>query len=284
MLNLRTFENVRINLSEQIISTGAMLVASGSWFAEKIFGPSINALGENLRAHLQSRIPIIFGRAESIAKTANLELAPIRPGLLTRMIVDASFSDDLPEITEWWANLFVEAATKETEANMHAVFSDIMAMIGPQEVKVLSDFVSFYRLQVAYLTPDMRKNVETVGSVVQETLLFSVVDKFPLNANSAQEVDEHFTNPKIPLPVRTFGWKVPSSAGEALSWRVHTLDWYKTNPVSIEILERSRVLKFIRLEIPILADQAAWVDLVGITALGREFYEACSRQPLAGNQ
>lgn len=270
-------------MSETVITTGAIVVASGSWFADKIFGPSIDALGENLKAHLQSRLPIIFGRAESIAKTESLELAPIRPGLLTRMIVDASFSEDMPEITDWWANLFLEAATKETEANMHAVFSDIMAMIGPQEVKVLNEFVAYYRKQVAHLTPEMRAHVETIGSVVQETKLFSVTNRFPLDAESSREIDEHFTNPHIPLPVRTYGWKVPSKGDEMLSWRVNMLDWYKENSVSIEILERSRVLKFIRLEIPIMADQAAWVDLVGITELGRAFYQACSHQPLAGN-
>ena len=86
--------------------TGLITGVVAGWFANKIFGPSVDAMGKNLAAHLQSRMPAIFGRAEQIAKEARIEPRPIKPGLLSRMIVDASFSEDTEEITEWWANLF----------------------------------------------------------------------------------------------------------------------------------------------------------------------------------
>lgn len=267
-------------MSEVIISTGAALVASGSWFAGKIFGPSVEALGDNLKAHLQTRMPMIFERSEQIAKAEGLEILPLKPGLLTRMIVDASFSEDTPEITEWWSNLFVEASTRQTEANLYAVFSDIMAMIGPEEAGVLNDFIAFYRQQVIHLSTQERVEALLAGSAIQEALLFTVVDKFPLTDTSHVEVVDHFTHPKIPLPVRTSGWKVPLSSGSGLTWHSTSLAWYENNVVSLEILERSRVFKFVRLEIPILADQLAWVDLVCLTSLGREFFEACSRHKI----
>ena len=271
-------------MTDAIITTGAALVASGSWFADKIFGPSVAALGDNLKIHLHTRAPQIFGRAEQIAKAEELHLSPVSPGLLSRMIMNASFSEDSADITDWWANLFVEAATNHTEPNMQAVFSDIMAMIGPKEARVLTDFVAYYRSQIANHTLASLENIDAMDGIVQESTLFKLPHSFPLTNETVDDVHEHLANPKIPLPVRTFAWKLPLSFGEALSWRLTTLPWYVENRVPIEILERSRVLKFIRLEIPIMADQAAWVDLVGLTALGRACFESCSRENLAGNR
>jgi hypothetical protein len=271
-------------MADAIITTGAALVASGSWFADRIFGPSVDALGQNLKAHLQSRLPSIFGRAEEIAKSENLTLEPVKPGLLSRMIVDASFSEDSLEITEWWANLFVQAASVQTEANVHAVFSDIMAVVGPREAALLRNFVDYYRSNTKFLVPQDRAKARSSDAVFQETLLFSILKKHPLSMGTSREVECHFENPRIPLPVRTFAWKVPDRQDGDLVWRISTLNWYAENQVPIEILERSRVFKFTRFEIPIIADESSWVDLVGLTELGIAFFEACAREPLEGSK
>jgi hypothetical protein len=269
-------------LADAIISQGGALVGTGAWFAGKIFGPSVDALGQNLKAHLQSRLPVIFGRAEEIAKNNGVTLAPVKPGLLSRMIVDASFSDDTPEITEWWANLFIQASTDSTEANVYAVFSDIMAVVGPREASVLNSFVDYYRTNTKILIPQDRAKARSNDAVFQETLLFAVLKNHPLSGGTSLEVERHFSDPKIPLPVRTFAWKVPDKQGKELVWRISTMEWYSKNQVPIEILERARVFKFSRLEIPIIADESSWVDLVGLTELGIAFFEACVGEPLEG--
>ena len=127
---------------EPLITTGAALVGTSTWFANKILGPSAERLGDNLVVYLEYRLPKIFGRADAIASERNIEPQPVKPGLLTRMIIDASMSDDVEEITEWWANLFVDAS--RGGSNQHAIFSDVMAQLGPKEVLVLEKFLSPY--------------------------------------------------------------------------------------------------------------------------------------------
>ncbi len=144
-------------MSDSVITTGTALVGTGAWFANQIFGPSAGAVGENLKVHLQNRLPTIFGRSAQLAEEKAITLGPIKPGLLTRMVVDASFSDDSEEITEWWANLFIEAGSEAFEANRQAVFSDIMAMLGPREVSVLTEFVGYFHQQVKLFPKSERR-------------------------------------------------------------------------------------------------------------------------------
>jgi len=70
------------------------------WFADKVFGKAIEPLGESLIPFLSERWRAIAGQAEGLAKERLIEPTPISPGLLARMIMDASFSADEPGITE----------------------------------------------------------------------------------------------------------------------------------------------------------------------------------------
>lgn len=69
-----------------IISAGAALVGSGAWFAAKLFGPSAEALGDQLKAYFTRRIESIFAAAGRLAADRGLEIAPVPAGLLARMI------------------------------------------------------------------------------------------------------------------------------------------------------------------------------------------------------
>ncbi|WP_417611746.1 Abi-alpha family protein [Parasphingorhabdus sp.] len=262
------------------VSTAA-LVGLG-WFANKVFGPSADAIGGGLKAHLESRVPAIFNRAETLAKEGNIQIGPIKPGLLTKMIIDASFSEENDGITQWWANLFVSAGSRQVETNVQAVFSDIMAMIGPNEANVLEEFVAYYRQQVEHLPASERAAARKLGPLVQDRLLNRVIEKFPLTGDNINFVHQHFENPNIPVPIRTYAWAIPEDKGNGLVWGMTTKKWYSDNRLSIEILERSRIFKFVRVSIPLMANQPAWVDLVALTDIGIEFYQACSGSALEG--
>lgn len=58
--------------------------------------------------------------------------------------------------------------------------------------------------------------------------------------------------------------------------------WYTDNQIEIEILERARVFKMMRIDVPLMANQNSWIDLVGMTELGIQFFEACADEPLEG--
>ena len=265
------------------ISTGAALVGTGAWFADKIFGPSADALGTNLKVHLQSRLPQIFGRAEEIARLEGRQIEQVKPGLLTRMIIDASSSEEAPEITDWWAGLFVSAGSHQVETNVHAVFSDIMAMIGPKEADVLKEFVAYYRRHTNIIAAPYRDAARRMGTLIQEMLLSNVLELFPPDGSNIERIHKHFANPMIPLPVRTFAWSIPEKRDAGNQWTMTTERWFSENQLEIAILERARVFKFLRVDIPILGERSAFVDLVGLTELGVEFYKACTRSALEGD-
>ena len=128
-------------MADELITFPVAAFGAGAWFAQQIMQPTIKALGENIQAFLGARVSKVFATSEQLSKASNLDLKPIAPGLLTRMIMDVSFSADEVEITEWWAHLFVDAAQKGSK--QHAVFSDIMALLGPVEVRCLDEFVNF---------------------------------------------------------------------------------------------------------------------------------------------
>jgi hypothetical protein len=264
----------------EIISTGAALVGGAAWFADKLFGPSAEALGGSLKVHLQARIPNIFSVAERKASPANLH--PVAPGLLSRMIVDASFSEENEEVTDWWANLFIQAASGHCETNRQAVFSDIMAMLGPTEVRVLKDLVDYYRLQIGHLTPADRSQARAAGMLLQERLLESIIRKFPLEGDAVEDVHKHLADPKIPLPVRTSAWALPEKTDAGTIWSLTTERWFISNQLEIEILERARVFRFVRVDVPLMGKFDSWIDLVGLTELGIQFFEVCSGEPLEG--
>lgn len=269
-------------MADSLISPDGVLMGAGAWFAGKVFGPSAEALGQNLRAHLQARVPLIFGRAEEIAKAKDIELLPIRSGLLTRMIADASFSDDDGEITEWWANLFVSAASGKAEANIFAVFSDIMAVVGPNEAGVLKGLVSYYRAQIAGMSVAHRSGLRSASTQIQERVVSAIIDRFPLAEGDSDEVHRQLANPGIPLPVRTAFWVLPGRKEERAVLSMTTETWYSQSQIEIQILERARVLQFNRVPIQLVSNYSYYVELVGFTELGIAFYEACSGEQLEG--
>jgi hypothetical protein len=261
-------------MPESIITTGAALVGAGTWFGEKIFGSSAEAMGGQLTAYLQSRIPAIFGAAETKVGGQNLALRPIRPGLLARMVMDASFSEDSDEITDWWASLFISASLYET--NKHAVFSDMMATIGPSEAKCLSEFVEqfdFGRTSTWFLesVPNMRGSVD----LVRDQAIAHWVGETPIAANRIQQVYSNLTTGQLPWPLRPIRWVLPALSGDGKSTRLaQTNPWYAEARDAVEILERSRVLKFSKSDVPVMGP-SSWVETVELTGLGVDFFMAC---------
>lgn len=267
-------------MPEPIITTGAALVGAGAWFAEKIFGPSANAVGTNLAVHLQTRLPAIFGRAEHKAQEAGIDLQAIKPGLLSRMVMDASLSDDAEEITDWWANLFISASIHGD--NKHAVFSDIMAVVGPNEAMILKGFMDYYEEQMKKHPPHFREKVGEVGPLLQERVLTKIIEKFPLKPGQREEIDRQLSTASIPLPVRVLEWSLPENHDDgSTTWSLTTEKWYSDSKLSVEILERERVFRFVRVDVPLMANTSSWIDVVALTELGMAFYRACTGVGLA---
>lgn len=257
-----------------LIGPEGFLAGGATWFAGQVLGPSAAAIGENLKVYFQTRLPSIFGVAAEKAKAANIELRPIKPGLLARMVVDASFSEDTEEITEWWANLFVSASLHGD--NIHAVFSDMMAMIGPKEALCLKDLVSVYGDIFV-----VRYNFETdyIGNVDlgREVWLLDALGQSPFDRSRVEEMETKMEQGKLDWPIRLSAWKLPIYQIQGnVAWEMSANPWFESRRLQLEILSRSGIVKFARVDVPVMG-QPSWIDTVELTQLGAEFYVACTR-------
>lgn len=260
------------------IITAANLAAAGggTWFLAKITEPSAKAIGDNVRDYLGDRLPKIFGSAEQKAKALNFEPKPIPPGLLTRMVIDASVSDDSDELTDWWSNLFLSAS--QASSNRHAVFSDMMAFVGPKEASCLKGFIEQFSFASdgRWLDPasPFRSSVSlTVGQAITH-----FVGETPIKRERWSAVRNDLLRGELGWPVRATTWRLPglNESGETVWLNQHN-PWFTAQQTEIEILERSRVFKMSRIDIPVMGP-ATWVDVVELTSLGADFYAACTAQ------
>jgi hypothetical protein len=124
------------------VSTGALIIGgaagAGAWLADKVFGPSGDALGESLRVYLSGRFSKVFTRAADLAdEPASLHELP--PGFLVKFVQAASFSEDDELITDLWANLLISAAKKFT--NRKVLYLDILEKLSADDAKILNSIV-----------------------------------------------------------------------------------------------------------------------------------------------
>lgn len=262
-------------MNGELVTAAAVLATSGAgtWFADKLFGPSAGAIGENLKLYLQSRIPVIFGIAGEKARARGVELAPIKPGLLAKMVVNASFSDENPEITEWWANLFVSAGHHST--NKHAVFAEMMAMIGPTEASCLREFIETFDYARSgdwfRKVPHERFPVE----LMRDHVIAGWIGETPVLEERQHEVLNNFLTGQLIWPLRPISWSLPSQNRDGAYQNIgHINPWFASNQEAIEILVTTDILKFERANVPVMGP-SCWVNTVELTLLGAMFFAAC---------
>ena len=123
----------------ELVTAASILAGSGvsTWVADKLLGPSFDALGEQFRAYAGDRLSKILQRFES--KLEPEQLTQLPPGFALQYFQKASFSEDDETLTEMWANLLVSAS--RGYHSHHANFADILSRLGPEEVRLLNDLV-----------------------------------------------------------------------------------------------------------------------------------------------
>lgn len=256
-------------------------IAVGGWFAAKVFGASAERLGENLLAYLEGRVPHIFSKAEAIAREEGIQPKPIKPGLLARLIIDASMSDENDEITEWWANLVLEASI--AGSNRHAVFSDMMAAVGPREAIFLQKFYAM----VSEKRPKGEKPWTFSRFIVEHFVGEFASDiswMFPLNSETVERASNAMMNFRGDMPAKAIAWGLPSQVTVQIGYDPCDLvlrgerraSWFEGCEVEFEILERAQILRMSRHEMPTSEGPSGWVQFIEFTQLGMAFYESCT--------
>jgi hypothetical protein len=265
-------------MPEPIITTGVALVGAGTWFAGKVFGPSAGEIGTQLKMYLSGRVRSIFRRAEETAEKMHLEISPVAPGLLARMIADASFSADADDITEWWANLFLNASS-HSSTNKHAVFSDMMAVVGPEEAACLKTFIESFGSLRSVTSFRQLDNLASVTESMQEETIRHWVGDIPVPENNLRQIYLNLTNGEMSWPTRPIAWSFPLDHGDKVTKANQVNPWYRDNLSAVGVLERTRILEFSKVT---LGGQGtnAWVKLISVTPLGVDFFEACTGRGL----
>lgn len=260
--------------AELIIAGGAALGPSAAWFADKIFGPSASTMGDQLKAYLQTRLPTIFGVAEEKARQIGLNPKPIQPGLLARMIADASFSAENEEITDWWANLFVDAA--QFGSNEHAVFSDIMALLGPAEVKLLDRLLKPYGYVLDDIDDQGRSVLSTSPEITLDQHISHLLGSLPVEDHQRLSVVSSVSSLTLTWPTWTFFWSIPFFRSDrSIEAPVVGASIATENGLILDVLERAGLLSRQRVTIT-NNGHVAWVSTIRVTYLGLEFYRACT--------
>jgi Abortive infection alpha len=126
------------SMTGEIVTAATILAGSGvsAWVADRLLGPSADALGEHIKLYASERLAAIFGRTKEI--TDGKVIGTLAPGFAMVVFQRASFSEDCPSITEMWAQLIADAAANQT--NRHLLYAEILSQIGSEEALLLQRF------------------------------------------------------------------------------------------------------------------------------------------------
>ena len=251
------------------LSTTA-LVGAG-WFANKVFGPSADELGTQLRAFVNTKLRAIVERAERKVDPKNV--GALSPGFIYNFSQKASFSDDDPQITEMWASLLASAS--EGQNYHHSIFTDILTQIGSGEAQILQDLCpNPHDIHLGKFPPDdLRRHLYYKFK--------GQWDGHALSSEAAKARSDELLKFDFGWPVRVRMASYPekyedekygSASATLLAQRGH-------NDFSIDVLCRQRVLDVFEFDA-----QPGWLspmmDGYMITLLGLEFMKACNRPNL----
>jgi Abortive infection alpha len=120
------------------IVTPLVIVGAGTWFANKLLGPSADELGQQLKLFASNRLGKILGRSEEIAEGSD-DLKSLPPAYIYKFVQSASLSEDDPLLTEMWANLLVESS--ENYSHKHLLFVDILEKLNSSDVILLDKLI-----------------------------------------------------------------------------------------------------------------------------------------------
>jgi hypothetical protein len=149
----------------ELVSAATILAGSGAgtWLADKLLGPSANALGEQIRAFAGDRLSKIFNRTESRIKPDAVHALP--PGFLVQFVQKASFSEDDDTLTDMWANLLASAATKYVRR--HAAYVEILSQLTGFDAEVLSRLVPTDTPYFPQLSAPVNLRIELLSKIAR---------------------------------------------------------------------------------------------------------------------
>ena len=184
----------------EIVSAAEILAGSGAagWFADKLLGPSAQALGEQIKIYATDRIRKIVGKAAE--KVDQAKIRPLPPGFAVIFFQRASFSEDEATLTDMWANLLASAGT--SYSNRHAAYVEILSQLTGADALALSDFVPLETIYHPQMTRAVNLRLELLRSLAK-----SIKNVSETEEEARQELDRLF-NYKFNWPGRVTSGRV----------------------------------------------------------------------------
>jgi hypothetical protein len=197
-------------LVEPVSGTGVVLFGAGAWLANKLFGPSADALGKELQTYGSNRLTKIFNRAQS--KLSPDEVRPLPPGFALQLMQRASFSEEDEGLTEAWANLLANASRK-----FDSRFSSF--------VEILSQLSAFDAMVLSKLVPE--ETFYHPSTSMPVNLRLEIKLKLASDLKSISDTKEDAENEFARLMKVDLGWP-----GRVTAARVHYRDGQDIRPIS----------------------------------------------------
>lgn len=246
--------------------TTTALIGGGAWFANKILGPSADALGDQLKAYTNDRLGRIFRKAEE--KATGLELEPVPAGFAYQFVQFASFSEDHEKITDMWANLLLSSAQGIT--SRHATFVSILSQLSHVDARVLDRIAShgFEQFEGAH--------VGRPGNLVSSFRhsLSHRVKHCPVGKLEAQKGIYILREEPLYWPSEIINIEFPYLLEEG----ANEVEWHSSTalgqPLSYDILVRQQLVEWLSFDLS-KAFTSPRIEGVLLTTLGVEFLLSC---------
>lgn len=255
-----------------IVSAASILAGTGggAWLADKLLSPSMDALGQQIRAYAGKRLADILGIAEEkVASLTTVESLP--PGYALNFLQKASFSEDDTLLTEMWGGLLASSASRMRPR--HNLYVEILSQIGASEAALLNEI--FPESAHCILTNDL--NIDVRKS------LFQAVTRSIDWASCKSEIEakfvvDHLTRFNFEWPLRVGNveayWSPENSHGKTQWVRKAQ---FLGDRLTLDSLVRQRLIEYFEFDF-----SPGWaspkMDGYFMTALGISLVKECRGQ------
>mgnify|MGYP000863313680 CR=1 FL=1 len=250
------------------LTTGAALVGVGGWFANKLLGPSADALGDQLRVYAGMRLNKILGRAEEISEGNEPKALP--PAFSMIALQRASLSEDEETVTEMWARLLL-SASNEFE-NLHMIFVDVLSQMGAKEAQFLNSF----RPQ----DPDIFYQNQVEGYRKYQSKIDMLYGDVPDSRHTSEAISLSILNSDLDFIGSLFSVVINYITTERIMMSTGVSRVGGKHMQMLDTLGRQRIVDF-KFFKPANSPFPDRIEAVALTPLGNSFLHVCSKDNLS---
>lgn len=247
---------------EEISVTSVVLFGASAWLADKLFGPSAEALGDQLKLFAGERLSKVFRRVEILGIPKEATALP--PGFAYTVVQKISLSEDNEKLTEMWAHL-IRNASSGYRSN-HVLYAEILSQIGPDEATILDELAP-NDLDIAIPVIVPVSVVSSIRQAVENATMLGAIS----GAQATVEINK-LLNLQLPWPGQvtsvTMPYRGPNDTD--CQWA----DGGVEVSVAHEVLIRQQLIEKLAFDLR-LSMPAASVEAVMVTGLGLDFLNSC---------